>query len=89
MGKIGYVLGNQGKWAYAIEAYDQALQIDPKHAKVLYNKGIALNGLGRYEEAIQAFDQQLKINPKSGPAKTARSFAVNKLKKNNLSPSLS
>jgi tetratricopeptide (TPR) repeat protein len=41
----GLALNNLGKYNEAIEYYDKALQIDPKHADALYNKGLALNKL--------------------------------------------
>ena len=46
-----------------ISAYDHALTIDPRHAKVYYNKGIALADLGRHEEAIAAYDKAIEIVP--------------------------
>jgi len=44
-----------------LNAYEQALQIDPQNSTLLYFKGSALYELKRYDEAIEACDQALKI----------------------------
>lgn len=74
LGKEGYKLGIQGKWSKAIEVYNAALEVDPTHAKIWYNKGIALNNLQRYEEAIDAFDQVIRINPEEVNARASAWF---------------
>src|SRR5690348_194625 len=48
----------------AIECYDKALEIDPKDADALNNKGLALNKLGKYKEAIEYYDKASEIDPK-------------------------
>ncbi len=47
----------------AISAYDHALTVDPRHAKVYYNKGIALADLNRHNDAILAYDKAIEIVP--------------------------
>lgn len=59
----GNDLANLGKYEEAIEAYDQALKIDPEYVKAWYNKGSSLAILERDEEAIKAYDQALKYDP--------------------------
>ncbi len=59
----GVDLGTLGQYQEAIEAYDQALKINPELTAAWYNKGMDLGTLGRYQEAIEAYDQALKINP--------------------------
>lgn len=46
-----------------IDAYDKALEIDPKDSNSWCNKGIALSSLSSYDEAMKAFDKALEINP--------------------------
>jgi tetratricopeptide (TPR) repeat protein len=48
----------------AIECYDKALEIDPKDADTLNNKGNALDNLGKHKEAIECYDKALEIDPK-------------------------
>ena len=47
----------------ALEAFDNALEIDPQYAEACYNKGLALNQLERHEEAIECYDKAVEINP--------------------------
>ena len=49
----------------AIKCFDKALQIDPKNAAVLNEKGYALNELGNLLEAIKCYDKALQIDPKN------------------------
>ena len=48
----------------AIERYNWALEINPRHVNTLIFKGHALIGLRRNDEAIEYFDRALQINPK-------------------------
>ena len=47
----------------SIEAYQQAIQIQPDHADACYNLGITLQKQGRLEESIQAYQQAIRIQP--------------------------
>jgi tetratricopeptide (TPR) repeat protein len=47
----------------AIEQYDKALEIEPKYALAMYNKGSALGNMGKYHEAIECYDKALEIDP--------------------------
>ncbi len=58
----GVVLSRLGKFTDAIEAYDQALKIDPNYSSAWNNKGVALSRMGKYSEAIKAYDQALMID---------------------------
>lgn len=53
----------EGFYSAALEAFDQALALDPQEAGAWTNKGIALAGLSRNEEALGAYDQALALNP--------------------------
>ena len=46
-----YTLIALNKFNEAIEAYDKAIEIDPKNLEAWNNKGIALNELNKYDEA--------------------------------------
>ena len=45
----------------ALEALDEALEIDPDYFLVLKYRGIVLDELARYEEAVESFDGFLKL----------------------------
>jgi tetratricopeptide (TPR) repeat protein len=60
----GVVLNNQGKYDDAINAFDEAIRLDPNDAKAWYNKGKTLNAQGKYDEAIQACDEAIWLDPK-------------------------
>ena len=60
---IGQPLEMQGKHAEAIEAYDEAIRMDPEFAQAWSDKGSALVELNRSEEAIEAYNKALEIDP--------------------------
>ena len=47
----------------ALEAFDNALEMDPQYAEACYNKGDTLDFLMRYEEAMECFNKAVEINP--------------------------
>jgi tetratricopeptide (TPR) repeat protein len=46
-----------------IEAYKQAIRINPNDATAYYNLGNAYDSLGLYKEAIEAYEQAILIDP--------------------------
>ena len=68
----GNALADLGKLDEAIEAFDQALAINPDYHLALFNKGTALADLGKLDEAIEAFDQALAIKPNFYEALTSK-----------------
>lgn len=46
-----------------IDAYEQAIQLDPKDAYTYTLKGDALYELKRYEEALAAYEQAIQLDP--------------------------
>jgi tetratricopeptide (TPR) repeat protein len=48
-----------------MDAYEKALQIDPKSTAAWIGKGDALRAMGRYDEAVTAYDKALEYSPKS------------------------
>jgi len=60
---IGFCYGNLGNHVKAVEAYKQAIRIDPNDTNAYYNLGVAYDRLGLYKDAIEAFKQGIRIDP--------------------------
>jgi tetratricopeptide (TPR) repeat protein len=54
----------QSKYDEAVEAYDEAIRIDPSYVDAWTNKGLALWKLEKNEEAIQAYDEAIRLQPR-------------------------
>ena len=65
---LGEAYGQLKQTAKAIEAYQQALRIDPEHAEAWYNLGLAYGQAGQTAKAIEACQQALRINPEDAEA---------------------
>ena len=66
----GVNLGTSGKHQEAIEAFKQAIRINPDYAEVHYNLGVAHGKSGMHKEAIEAYKQAIRINPDYSDAHT-------------------
>jgi tetratricopeptide (TPR) repeat protein len=64
LNNTGNALKNLGRKEEAIEAYKQAISVDPKDAYPYNGLGNALRDLGRHEEAIKAYKQAISVDPK-------------------------
>lgn len=62
-------LYQQGRYAEALEACEQALQFNPRNAMAWNNKSVCLHKLGRLEEARKALEQALVIDPQNSTAR--------------------
>lgn len=58
----GVVLSRLGKYMQAIDAFNQALLIDPHYPSAWNNKGVTLSRLGKYSEALEAYDMALQVD---------------------------
>jgi tetratricopeptide (TPR) repeat protein len=61
----GIALYDQGKYDEAIQAFDEAIEINPQNANAWSTKGAALCQQDKNDEAIQAFDEAIEINPQN------------------------
>ncbi len=59
----GVALDDLGKYDEAIEAYDEAIRLNPNYAKAWFNKGLSLDDLGKYDEAAKAYDEAIRLDP--------------------------
>ena len=64
----GNALAMQGNYIEAVQAYNEAIKIDPEYAAAWNNKGLALDEMGEYEEAILAYEEALKLDPEYADA---------------------
>jgi tetratricopeptide (TPR) repeat protein len=60
---IGFCYERLGVYTKAIEAYKQAIRINPDDAIAHYNLGVIYYELGFYKEAIEVFNQAIRIDP--------------------------
>ncbi|MBU4227716.1 tetratricopeptide repeat protein [bacterium] len=64
---IGFCYDELGNYAKAIEAYKQAIRIDPDYADTHYNLhhnlGIDYGSIGNYTKAIESFKRAIRIDP--------------------------
>jgi Flp pilus assembly protein TadD len=65
---LGLAYDNLHRYGDAIDAYRQALRINPKNTSFRTNLGIAYTKLNRYSEAIDAYRQVLRIDPEDAHA---------------------
>ena len=64
----GVDYSDQGDYENAIEAYDEAIRLDPQDAYAYNNRGNAYKYLGKYERAIQDFDEAIRLAPDDADA---------------------
>ncbi len=70
-----------GRWEEALEAYEQALELDPDNATYWVDKGVALARLGRPpEDRLAAYDAALAHNPNDATAWNNRGITLYALK---------
>ncbi|NOZ50209.1 MAG: tetratricopeptide repeat protein [Chloroflexi bacterium] len=60
---LGNAYTRQGNLAKAMDAYQQALDINPNHAATLSNLGVVYYQLGKLTEAKEAFTRALNVSP--------------------------
>ena len=59
----GVTYSISGKHQEAIEAFKEAIKINPDYPKAYYNLGFALGKSGMHKEATEAYKQAIRINP--------------------------
>jgi len=67
------------KQTKAIDAYKQAIRIDPDYADAHFNLGVTYDESDRYKEAIEAYKQVIRINPDDADTHYHLGFLYNAL----------
>jgi tetratricopeptide (TPR) repeat protein len=62
---LGAACCNLNRYEDAIEAFRQALRLNPQFADAWSNIGTSYTALDRYDDAIEAFRQALRVDPKN------------------------
>jgi tetratricopeptide (TPR) repeat protein len=75
----GDALYFQDKFQAAVDAYEQAIALQPNSHEAWINKGKALRRLGRYEEALSASTEAAAIKPNSPWPWFGRGYALQDL----------
>ncbi|MDO8283198.1 MAG: tetratricopeptide repeat protein [Thermodesulfovibrionia bacterium] len=60
---LGKIQGTLGKYQEAVDAFKEALRINPDYAEAYYYLGAAYSHLNRYQEAADACKQAIRIKP--------------------------
>ncbi len=77
----GDSLAKLKRYEEAIEAYEKAIELDPKDAYAWVNKGFALDELKRYEEAIEAYEKAIELDPKNDFSWVSKGISLWQLKR--------
>ncbi len=75
----GVELVVEGKYNEAIEAFNKAIQINPKDAVAYNNRGAAFGQIGNYKQQIEDCNKALQINPNDAVAYNNRGVAYGEL----------
>ncbi len=75
----GIRLSSIGLLREALEAYEQALRLDPHFAEAYHGKGNTLYFMDRYDEALHAFEQAIHLAPHNAAYHNNRGSALNSL----------
>ena len=61
----GIALGNLTRFDEALEAFEKAIELDPKNVGAWSSKGFALDNLGEAEDSIQAYKRAHELGQES------------------------
>src|SRR5258708_7876967 len=77
----GNVLNALKKYNEALDAYQQAIRLDPNNAIAYHNMGNSLNALKRNNEALDAYQQAIRLDPNDAIAYHNMSIILDTLKR--------
>jgi tetratricopeptide (TPR) repeat protein len=69
----------EGNWAEAIKAYEQAIALNPLYVEAHIYLGDAYMSMGKYKEAFAAYNQAIRIAPTNADAHASLGAAFNEM----------
>ncbi|MSQ22094.1 MAG: tetratricopeptide repeat protein [Dehalococcoidia bacterium] len=75
----GYTLFQAGRYAEALKAYQEAIQLRPDYSEAHYDRGVVLIQLGRHQEALEAFEKAIQLSPDDPTAHNNRGVTLGQL----------
>jgi len=76
----GVAFHNKNKYRQAIQAYSEAINLNPNHVNAYINRGGCKFNLGMYKEAVKDYDKVIGLNPNSAEAYNNRGECKKKLR---------
>jgi tetratricopeptide (TPR) repeat protein len=76
----GYAFIQSKNYMGALEAYNKAIELNPKEAMTYYNRGTTYAVLENYQQAINDYNNAIKLNPKFVSAYINRGNAYDALR---------
>lgn len=73
---LGGALNRLEQYAEAYHAQDRAVQLNPAHGGMRFNRGLVAIELGRFQDALRDFDDVLLRRPAFAPGLTERGTAL-------------
>lgn len=73
---MGVALYERGRYEEALQAFDEAIRLDPEHVDAWTMRGLTLADLSNYDEAIQSYDEAIRLDPKHSGAWYGKSMAL-------------
>jgi tetratricopeptide (TPR) repeat protein len=71
----GQLAESRGAFAQAAEQYQQAIQLDPKHADAMFHLGVVYAAMKKYPEAIGVWKRYIKLTGESPEAYSNLGFS--------------
>jgi tetratricopeptide (TPR) repeat protein len=75
----GNALYDQKKYDESLDAYNEAIQLEPGNVSIWSNKGNVLYDLKRYRDSVDACDEAIRLDPKDAIAWVNKGNALEKL----------
>ncbi len=66
----------RGDYALAIEAFSEAIRLDPKNVEALFKRAETYQEIDQYDKSIADLTQVIQLNPNHGDAYRQRGFAL-------------
>jgi tetratricopeptide (TPR) repeat protein len=73
----GVALANQGKYDEALQAFDKAIELNPKFALAWSNRALMLSKQNNYDEALKTIDRAIELDPKLAAAQNVKKLITN------------